>query len=144
MSYYVTAVLLSASWYFVLWLVAGGFRDFPGGVHLVGAALICGGLLAARLSRGFLARTRGALALLAAAMAVALGWICSVTFYAVFFNLAQVYYGFHYLPSLSTILWAAMMGAGMSAAMMILGWPVALPALLATVAVTCVVARTLR
>ena len=143
MSYYVAAFLLSASWYFVLWLVAPGFREFPGGVHPIGAALICGGLLAARLSRGFLARTRGALALLAAAMAVALGWICSVTFYAVFFDLARVYYGFQH-PSLSTVLWAAMMGAGMSAAMMILGWPVALPALLATVAVTCVVARTLR
>jgi hypothetical protein len=142
-SYYGIAVLLAAGWYAVLWILARRL-ELPGGVHLVGVALICGGLLAARLSRGFLSRTRGALALLAAAIAVALGWICSLTVYAVLVDLAQVYYGFHDLPSLSTILWAVMMGAAMSAWIMLLAWPVALPALVASFAVTCVVARTLR
>jgi hypothetical protein len=37
-----------------------------------------------------------------------------------------------------------MMGAAMSAWIMLLAWPVALPALVASFAVTCVVARTLR
>ena len=143
MTYYTTAVLLAAGWYVVLWLVTQGF-ELPGGVHPIGAALVCGGLLAARLSRGFLSRTRGAAALLAAAMAVTLGWICSLTVYAVFFDLAQVYYGFHELPSLSTILWAVAMGAVMSAWMVLLAWPVAVPALIASFAVTCVAARTLR
>ena len=70
--------------------------------------------------------------------------VSSVSVYAVLFDLAQVYYGFHALPSLSTILWAVMMGAVMSAWMMLLAWPVAIPALIASFAVTCVAARTLR
>ena len=38
--------LLSAGWYALLWYVGPGFSEFPGGVHLIGAALVCGGLLA--------------------------------------------------------------------------------------------------
>ena len=87
--YYAAATLLAVVWYALLWGLVPALEDLPGGAHLIGAALVCGSLLGARLSRGFLARTRGTEGVVAVVIAVALGWILSLSVYAVFFEVAH-------------------------------------------------------
>jgi hypothetical protein len=131
--------MLAVVWYALLWGLAPILRDLPGGVHLVGAALVCGSLLGARLSRGFLARTRGAVAVFAAGIAVALGWILSLSVYAVFYELAQ-----HRSPSPAFFPIAVTIGAVASGAVMLSVAYAAVPALVLTFLVTWSAARTLR
>jgi len=141
--YYGSVVLLSAGWYAVLWYLGPGFADFPGGVHLIGAAVVCGSLLGARLARSFLSRTRGPRAILAGVLAVVLGWVLSLTAYAVFLALSSAV-RVHQLPSLTFIPWAVMVGAVISGWMMAELWYVMVPALIVSLVVTCLAARTLR
>jgi hypothetical protein len=129
--YYGAAVLLAVVWYTLLWGLVPVVQDLPGGVHLIGAALVCGSLLGARLSRG-------PEAVVAAVIAVALGWVLSLAVYAVFFELAQ-----HRAPSAA--LFPIAVGAGAVAS----GWVMldvayaAVPALVLTFLVTWGTARTL-
>jgi hypothetical protein len=136
--YYAAAALLAVVWYALLWGLVLILGDLPGGVHLIGAALVCGSLVAARLSRGFLARARGPVVVVAAGIAVALAWILSLAVYAVLFDLAEDRV---FSPAFFPI--AVAVGAVASGRLMLDVAYAAVPALVLTFVMTYLSARTL-
>ena len=135
--YYTAAALLAVVWYALLWGLVPALEDLPGGADLIGAALVCGSLLGARFSRGFLARTRGGEAVVAVVIAVAVGWILSLSVYAVFFEVA------HYRAPSAAFFPIVAFGAVASGWLMLSVAYAAVPALLLTFLVTSWAARTL-